>query len=149
MGCHGAVKNGVTHLVPKLQIYECDAELANVEGRLSHFDVELSTVNREIQTLEEDSDRLSVMLRNRMAAASSLAHWLQDTTVPPDLVYAVRDGDLSNADAYTKTLRTLQAKVENMHSFVGHEKLQAYPTLQVQTSLCYTCDSSQWLHGPA
>jgi septal ring factor EnvC (AmiA/AmiB activator) len=122
-----------------MQIYDCDGELGKVEARLSHFDVELSTVNKEIQSLEEDSDRLSVMLRNRMAAASSLGHWLQDTTVPPGLIHAVREGDISDAEGYSKTLRTLQAKVDNMHAFVGQEKLQAYPTLQVR----------MWLRGPS
>ena len=125
-------------LVCAVQIYGCDAALSTVEARLSHFDVELSTVNKEIQSLEEDSDRLGIMLRNRVAAAEHLGHWLQDTTVPPELVRAVRDADVADAEAFTRTLRALQSKSENMHAFVGHEKLQAFPTLQVRRA-CMFC----------
>lgn len=110
--------------------------LGRVEARLGHFDAELSTVNREIQSLEEDSDQLTAMLRNRIAAADALARWLQSTTVPPDLVQAVRDGDVADAEGYTATLHELRSKMAHMRSFVGHEDLQAFPTLKVRARRC-------------
>ena len=124
--------HAATTTTARVQIHSCDDMLGRVEARLGHFDAELSTVNREIQSLEEDSDQLTAMLRNRVAAADALARWLQSTTVPPNLVAAVRDGDAADAEAYTATLHELRGKMARMHSFAGHEQLQAFPTLKVR-----------------
>lgn len=88
-------------------------------------------MNREIQTLEEDSDQLSIMLRNRIAAAEKLGTWLQNTTVPPALVQRVTGGDLSNGQLFSETLKAVRSKYSNMQAFAGHEHLPAFPTLQV------------------
>ncbi|NJR41713.1 MAG: hypothetical protein HC767_02630 [Akkermansiaceae bacterium] len=118
-----------------MQIDSCNQLLERVEGRLGHFDKELNTVNKEIQSLEQDSDQLSVMLRNRVHAADKLGSWLQDTTVPPSLVNAVVDGDVGNGKQFTATLKAVKSKHANMTSFAGHEQLPAFPTLKVRLSL--------------
>jgi septal ring factor EnvC (AmiA/AmiB activator) len=120
-----------------MQIATCDELLGNVEGRLEHFDVELSTVNREIQTLEEDSEEISIMLRNRIDAADRLGSWLQETTVSPDLILAVRDSDVDDAERYTETLQALKRKDAHMKAFMCHETLPAYPTLQVRIQIIF------------
>jgi hypothetical protein len=125
-----------------MQIYSCDAGLATIEGRLFHFDMELSTVNKEIQSLEEASGQLAVMLRNRASAADRLGTWLHDTTVMPKLVRAVRDDDVGDASSYSRTLHELQDKMQNMLVFVGHEQLQAFPTLQARPALPHACCST-------
>lgn len=114
-----------------MQIDNSNSLLQTVEGRLGHFDVELNGVNREIQTLEEDSDQLSIMLRNRIAAAERLGAWLQNTTVPPALVQAVTTGDVSRGKQFAQTLNAVRSKYSNMQAFAGHEHLPAFPTLQV------------------
>ena len=81
--------------------------------------------------MEEDSDQLSVMLKNRVQAADKLGAWLQDTTVPPALVNAVVDGDVANGKRFTATLKAVRSKHANMTSFAGHEQLPAFPTLKV------------------
>lgn len=108
---------------------------------MGHFDKELNSVNKEIRSLEEDSDQLAVMLRNRVHAAEKLGSWLQDTTVPPSLVHAVTDGDVANGKHFTAVLKAVKSKHANMTSFAGHEHLPAFPTLKVcfLSSLLRSC----------
>eukprot|EP00892_Ulva_mutabilis_P002761 jgi/Ulvmu1/12486/UM009_0139.1 len=112
------------------RIAQSSSLLQKVEGRLGHFDFELNGVNREIQTLEEDSDQLSIMLRNRIAAAEKLGAWLQNTTVPPALVQGVTAGNVSKGKQFAQTLGDVRIKYSNMQAFAGHEHLPAFPTLQ-------------------
>lgn len=114
-----------------VQMTRCSVLLQKVEGRLGHFDVELNGVNREIRSLEEDSDQLSIMLRNRIVAADKLGAWLQNTTVPPALVNGVTTGDVQKGKLFSETLNAVRIKYSNMQAFAGHEHLPAFPTLQV------------------
>jgi septal ring factor EnvC (AmiA/AmiB activator) len=123
-----------SNILRSAQIHGCDAIIGKVESRLGHFDAELSKVNREIQSLEEDSGKLTAMLRNRLAAADVLGRWLQSATVPPDLITAVRDGDVAEAEGYTATLHELRTKMANMHSFSDFGRLQSFPMLQVRSA---------------
>jgi hypothetical protein len=125
------------HTRVAVQIDDCSQLLERVEGRLGHFDKELNTVNKEIQSLEEDSDQLSVMLKNRVHAAEKLGSWLQDTTVPPSLVHAVVDGDVADGKRFTATLKAVKSKHANMTAFAGHEQLPAFPTLKVRNHLIF------------
>jgi hypothetical protein len=127
------------HAVQCLQIHGCDAMIGKVESRLGHFDTELSKVNREIQSLEEDSDKLTAMLRNRLEAADVLGRWLESATVPPDLITAIRDGDVADSKNYTASLHELRMKMRNMQSFSGYGQLQSFPTLRVRTAKCILC----------
>lgn len=90
--------------------------------------------------MEEDSDQLAVMLRNRVHAADKLGSWLQDTTVPPALVHAVMDGDVANGKHFTAILKAVMSKHANMSSFAGHKHLPAFPTLKVCTRACCLAD---------
>lgn len=115
--------------------------MQKVEGRLGHFDFELNGVNREIQTLEEDSDKLSIMLHNRLSAAERLGAWLQNTTVPPALVQGVTTGDVQQGKLFAETLDGVRSKYNNMQAFSGHEHLPAFNTLQVYLfGTCCVCE---------
>ena len=120
-----------------VQIKECDEVLANVEGRLGHFRNNLGSVSDDIRSLDVKSAVLHTRLENRMKAESSLGTWLEDTTVPPELIHDVRNNRPEDPESYIPVLKELQDKLAGMQAFENYQSLAAYPLLAVRYSQCF------------
>ena len=64
------------------QISSCDAILATMEDMLGKFQSDLGNISSEIRALQEQSQSMSVRLRNRKAAESRLGTFLDNLALP-------------------------------------------------------------------
>ncbi len=71
------------------QISSCDAILATMEDMLGKFQSDLGNISSEIRALQEQSQSMSVRLRNRKAAESRLGTFLDNLALPPSLIDGV------------------------------------------------------------
>ena len=69
-----------------LQISSCDAILASMEEMLGKFQSDLGNISSEIRALQEQSQSMSVRLRNRKAAEARLGTFLDNLALPPSLI---------------------------------------------------------------
>jgi len=71
------------------QISSCDAILATMEDMLGKFQSDLGNISSEIRALQEQSQSMSVRLRNRKAAEARLGTFLDNLALPPSLIDGV------------------------------------------------------------
>ena len=71
------------------QISSCDAILATMEDMLGKFQADLGNISSEIRALQEQSQSMSVRLRNRKAAEARLGAFLENVAIPPALIDGV------------------------------------------------------------
>eukprot|EP00887_Chlorella_sp_A99_P005859 scaffold1.g5859.t1 len=81
-------------------IKECDGILGEMEGTLGRFQADLGSISSEIRSLQEQSQRMSVQLRNRKQlqarwARERLDAFIDSTAIPPSLVYGIVQGDVN------------------------------------------------------
>ncbi|CAL5229904.1 g13324 [Coccomyxa viridis] len=92
------------------QISSCDAILATMEDMLGKFQSDLGNISNEIRALQEQSQSMSVRLRNRKAAESRLGTFLDNLALPPSLIDGVL---LAPPDAgFAEHLLALHKKLE-------------------------------------
>jgi hypothetical protein len=68
------------------QITSCDKILANMEEMLGKFQSDLGNISSEIRALQEQSQSMSIRLRNRKAAEAKLGAFLDNLVLPPPLI---------------------------------------------------------------
>ena len=78
-----------TDLLVCAQISSCDAILATMEEMLGKFQADLGNISSEIRALQEQSQSMSVRLRNRKAAEARLGAFLENVAIPPALIDGV------------------------------------------------------------
>ena len=69
-----------------VQISSCDSILATMEQMLGKFQADLGNISSEIRALQEQSQSMSVRLRNRKAAEAKLGSFLDNLALPPSLI---------------------------------------------------------------
>lgn len=79
------------------QISACDEILAGMEEVLGRFQGDLGNISTEIRALQEQSQSMSVRLRNRRAAESRLTVFLENVAVPPSLIEGIVSGNVDEA----------------------------------------------------
>jgi hypothetical protein len=77
------------------QIQGCDGILHTMESLLSGFKNDLGKISSEIKSLQEQSLGMSIKLRNRKAAERRLGVFVEEITVPPELITSVLDDEVS------------------------------------------------------
>ncbi|KAH8065543.1 hypothetical protein JL721_8094 [Aureococcus anophagefferens] len=88
----------------------CDGILAKMQETLLGFEFDLGSASRELRSLQRESKRMSVKLRNRRATEARLGAFLAAVALSPDVAVAVCDGPvderfLSAVTALDSTLR--------------------------------------------
>lgn len=91
------------------QIRDCDGILGHMEALLSGFQADLGAISSEIKSLQEQSLSMGVKLKNRKLAEATLARFVEDVVVPPDLIQGIVDAEVT--DAYLGYLTTLNRKL--------------------------------------
>ena len=92
------------------QMQRCDGILAKMQETLLGFEFDLGSASRELRSLQRESKRMSVKLRNRRATEARLGAFLAAVALSPDVAVAVCDGPvderfLSAVTALDSTLR--------------------------------------------
>lgn len=91
------------------QIEGTDGILETMESLLSGFKNDLGKISSEIKSLQEQSLGMSIKLRNRKAAERRLGSFVEEITVPPDLITAVLDDEVT--EAYLERLVDLNRRL--------------------------------------
>lgn len=68
------------------QIGDCDSILERMEDMLVNFQSVLSNISTEITTLQQKSVSMSVQLANRQSIRGQLSTFIEDMTVPEELI---------------------------------------------------------------
>ncbi|XP_073043621.1 vacuolar protein sorting-associated protein 52 A-like isoform X1 [Primulina eburnea] len=92
------------------QIHDCDTILSQMEILLSGFQDEIGTISSDIKILQERSMDMGLKLKNRKAAESKLATFVEDIIVPPRMIDIIVDGEVN--EEYMRTLEILSKKLK-------------------------------------
>ncbi|KAM8884079.1 vacuolar protein sorting-associated protein 52 homolog [Synchiropus picturatus] len=92
------------------QITACDSILERMEGMLSGFQSDLSSISSEIQTLQRQSVSMSVRLKNRQAVRSSLGQLVDELVVPGHMIATILDSPVTDQD-FLDQLHELDNKI--------------------------------------
>ena len=96
----------VPMLLMLAQISSCDAILGTMEEMLGKFQADLGNISSEIRALQEQSQSMSVRLRNRKAAEARLGAFLDNVAIPPSLIDGVLLAPPDAGFAVSPTLAT-------------------------------------------
>ena len=96
------------------QIQSCDGILGDMESLLSGFKTELGKISTEIRSLQDQSQSMGIKLRNRKAAERGLSAFVDSITLPPDLVRAIAEEDVS--ERYLSALADLDRRLKSVEA---------------------------------
>ncbi|KAG7500856.1 hypothetical protein JOB18_031814 [Solea senegalensis] len=92
------------------QITACDAILERMEGMLSGFQSDLSSISSEIQTLQQQSVSMNVRLKNRQAIRSHLSQLVDELVVPGAMISTILESPVMEQD-FLEQLHELNNKI--------------------------------------
>ncbi|KAL7158018.1 hypothetical protein ABFS83_02G114900 [Erythranthe nasuta] len=81
-----------------------------MENILSGFQAEIGSISSDIKILQEKSMDMGLKLKNRKAAESKLAKFVEDIIVPPRMIDIIVDGEVN--EEYMRTLEILSKKLK-------------------------------------
>ncbi|KAL1491499.1 hypothetical protein ABEB36_012088 [Hypothenemus hampei] len=92
------------------QITACDTILERMENMLLTFQSDLSSISKEILTLQKKSISMSQELTNRQAIRGQLSQFIDDISVPETLIVDIMDLSVTDKEFLTK-LQLLSHKI--------------------------------------
>ncbi|CAL8292955.1 unnamed protein product [Merluccius merluccius] len=92
------------------QITACDSILERMEGMLSGFQSDLSSISSEIQTLQQQSVSMNVRLKNRQAVRSHLSQLVDELVVPAAMISTILDSQVTDQE-FVEQLHELNNKI--------------------------------------
>ncbi|XP_062873600.1 vacuolar protein sorting-associated protein 52 homolog [Trichomycterus rosablanca] len=92
------------------QITACDSILERMEGMLSSFQGDLSSISSEIETLQQQSVSMSVRLKNRQAVRSHLSQLVDELLVPSTMISVIMESPVTEQD-FLEQLHELNNKI--------------------------------------
>ncbi|KAM6959096.1 vacuolar protein sorting-associated protein 52 homolog [Aplochiton taeniatus] len=92
------------------QITACDSILERMEGMLSGFQSDLSSISSEIQTLQQQSVSMNVRLKNRQAVRSHLSQLVDELVVPGVMISVILDSPVTEQE-FLEQLHELNNKI--------------------------------------
>ncbi|KAI3383098.1 hypothetical protein SNEBB_006674 [Seison nebaliae] len=122
------------------QIVKCDEILQRMESMLTTFESNLSGISQEIQTLQGQSVKMNIRLKNRRAIKNELNQFVNELIIPKNLVCSIMEDDIdSNVDGNRKNNNILsQQFIESLHEL--HHKLLFVQQQQQLTNGGRACD---------
>ncbi len=69
-----------------VQISSCDNILATMEDMLGKFQADLGNISTEIRALQEQSQTMSIKLKNRKGTEQKLSNFIESVAIPPALI---------------------------------------------------------------
>uniref|UniRef100_A0A8C9SV91 Vacuolar protein sorting-associated protein 52 homolog n=1 Tax=Scleropages formosus TaxID=113540 RepID=A0A8C9SV91_SCLFO len=92
------------------QITACDSILERMEGMLSGFQSDLSSISSEIQTLQQQSVSMNVRLKNRQAVRSQLSQLVDELVVPSTMISVILESPVTEQE-FLEQLHELNNKI--------------------------------------
>ncbi|XP_030596371.1 vacuolar protein sorting-associated protein 52 homolog isoform X2 [Archocentrus centrarchus] len=92
------------------QITACDSILERMEGMLSGFQSDLSSISSEIQTLQQQSVSMNVRLKNRQAVRSHLSQLVDELVVPGAMISTILESPVTEQE-FLEQLHELNTKI--------------------------------------
>ncbi|XP_034456481.1 vacuolar protein sorting-associated protein 52 homolog isoform X3 [Hippoglossus hippoglossus] len=92
------------------QITACDSILERMEGMLSGFQSDLSSISSEIQTLQQQSVSMNVRLKNRQAVRSHLSQLVDELVVPGAMISTILESQVTEQE-FLEQLHELNNKI--------------------------------------
>ncbi|XP_044028503.1 vacuolar protein sorting-associated protein 52 homolog isoform X1 [Siniperca chuatsi] len=92
------------------QITACDSILERMEGMLSGFQSDLSSISSEIHTLQQQSVSMNVRLKNRQAVRSHLSQLVDELVVPGAMISTILDSPVTEQE-FLEQLHELNNKI--------------------------------------
>ncbi|XP_053366646.1 vacuolar protein sorting-associated protein 52 homolog [Clarias gariepinus] len=92
------------------QITACDSILERMEGMLSSFQADLSSISSEIETLQQQSVSMSVRLKNRQAVRSHLSQLVDELLVPAIMINVILESPVTEQQ-FLEQLHELNTKI--------------------------------------
>ncbi|XP_016108005.1 vacuolar protein sorting-associated protein 52 homolog [Sinocyclocheilus grahami] len=92
------------------QITACDSILERMEGMLSSFQSDLSSISSEIQTLQQQSVSMNLRLKNRQAVRGQLSQLVDELVVPSTMISVILDSPVTEQE-FLEQLHELNSKI--------------------------------------
>ncbi|XP_060948275.1 vacuolar protein sorting-associated protein 52 homolog [Limanda limanda] len=92
------------------QITACDSILERMEGMLSGFQSDLSSISSEIQVLQQQSVSMNVRLKNRQAVRSHLSQLVDELVVPGAMISTILESPVTEQE-FLEQLHELNNKI--------------------------------------
>ncbi|XP_041822971.1 vacuolar protein sorting-associated protein 52 homolog [Melanotaenia boesemani] len=92
------------------QITACDSILERMEGMLSGFQSDLSSISSEIQTLQQQSVSMNIRLKNRQAVRSHLSQLVDELVVPGAMISTILESPVTEQE-FLEQLHELNNKI--------------------------------------
>ncbi|KAJ8267466.1 hypothetical protein COCON_G00126380 [Conger conger] len=92
------------------QITACDSILERMEGMLSGFQSDLSSISSEIHTLQQQSVSMNVRLKNRQAVRSHLSQLVDELVVPGAMISVILESPVTEQE-FLEQLHELNNKI--------------------------------------
>ncbi|XP_064839755.1 vacuolar protein sorting-associated protein 52 homolog [Oncorhynchus masou masou] len=92
------------------QITACDSILERMEGMLSGFQSDLSSISSEIQTLQQQSVSMNMRLKNRQAVRSHLSQLVDELVVPGAMIQVILESPVTEQE-FLEQLHELNNKI--------------------------------------
>ncbi|KAK9819744.1 hypothetical protein WJX72_001832 [[Myrmecia] bisecta] len=96
------------------QISSCDQILATMEEMLGKFQGDLGNISTEIRSLQEQSQSMSVKLKNRKGTEQKLGSFIENVAIPPALVEGIMASEVD--EGFHEHLLALHKKLEFLES---------------------------------
>lgn len=93
-----------------VQISDCDNILASMEEMLGKFQSDLGNISTEIRSLQEQSQSMSLKLKNRKGAEQQLGTFIENIAIPGNLIDGIMQTDVG--EGFLDHLLTLKKKLD-------------------------------------
>lgn len=107
-----------------LQISSCDKILATMEDMLGKFQADLGNISTEIRTLQEQSQTMSVKLKNRKGTEQKLSQFIESVAIPPALIEGIVSTEVD--ESFHEHLLSLHRKLNFLEKNEAAQNSAAY-----------------------
>jgi len=109
---------------PCLQISSCDNILATMEDMLGKFQADLGNISTEIRALQEQSQTMSIKLKNRKGTEQKLSNFIESVAIPPNLIDGILQTEVD--ETFHEHLLSLHRKLNFLEKNEAAQNSAAY-----------------------
>ncbi|DBA84296.1 TPA: hypothetical protein ACH3X2_006350 [Trebouxia sp. C0005] len=106
------------------QISSCDNILATMEDMLGKFQADLGNISTEIRALQEQSQTMSIKLKNRKGTEQKLSNFIESVAIPPALIDGILQTEVD--ETFHEHLLSLHRKLNFLEKNEAAQNSAAY-----------------------
>jgi len=107
-----------------VQISSCDNILATMEDMLGKFQADLGNISTEIRALQEQSQTMSIKLKNRKGTEQKLSNFIESVAIPPALIDGILQTEVD--ETFHEHLLSLHRKLNFLEKNEAAQNSAAY-----------------------